>query len=52
MTKISKIKLCEDNFVFLGMNYDYGLIPSLAYIKDNLEKLKQQILQNQEMRQN
>ncbi len=45
----SKIKLNEDDFVAVGMNYNYFMIPRLAYPKDNLEKLKQQILDNQEM---
>ena len=33
----------------VGMNYNYFMIPRLAYPKENLEKLKQQILDNQEM---
>ena len=49
MTEISKIKLTEDDFVLVGMNYNYFMIPRLAYAKENLEKLKQQILDNQEM---
>ncbi len=49
MTEISKTKLSEDDFVLVGMNYDYYMIPRLAYAKDNLEKLKQQVLDNQEM---
>ena len=49
MTEISKIKLSEDDFVLVGMNYNYYIIPRLAYTKDNLEGLKQQILKNQKM---
>jgi len=49
MTEISKIKLSEDDFVLVGMNYNYYMIHRLAHTKDNLEKLKQQILKNQEM---
>jgi len=46
---ISKIKLTEDDFVLVGMNYNYYMIPKLAYTEDVLEKLKQQILKNQEI---
>lgn len=49
MKYASKIKLTGDDFVLVGMNYNYFMIPRLAYSKDNLEKLKQQILDNQEM---
>jgi hypothetical protein len=49
MTEISKIKLSEDDFVLVGMNYDYYEIPRLVHTKDNLEGLKQQILRNQKM---
>ena len=49
MKYASKIKLTGDDFVLVGMNYNYYMIPRLAYPKDNLEKLKQQILKNQEM---
>ncbi|MDH5432157.1 MAG: hypothetical protein OEW78_09825 [Nitrosopumilus sp.] len=49
MKHASKIKLTVDDFVLVGMNYNYFMIPRLAYPKDNLEKLKQQILDNQEM---
>jgi hypothetical protein len=49
MKYASKIKLTGDDFVLVGMNYNYFMIPRLAYPKDNLEKLKQQILDNQEM---
>ena len=45
----SKIKLTGDDFVAVGMNYNYLMIPRLAYPKENLEKLKQQILDDQEM---
>ncbi|MGH1521600.1 MAG: hypothetical protein ACRBB2_04425 [Nitrosopumilus sp.] len=45
----SKIKLNEDDFVAVGMNYNYFMIPRMAYPKENLEKLKHQILDNQEM---
>ena len=48
MKYASKIKLTGDDFVLVGMNYNYYMIPRLAYPKDNLEKLKQQILKNQE----
>jgi len=49
MKYASKIKLTGDDFVLVGMNYNYFMIPRLAYPKDNLEKLKQQILDNQDM---
>jgi len=49
MKYASKIKLNEDDFVLVGMNYNYFMIPRLAYPKENLEKLKQQILDNQEL---
>ena len=49
MKYASKIKLTGDDFVLVGMNYNYFMIPRLAYPKDNLETLKQQILDNQEM---
>ena len=45
----SKIKLNEDDFVAVGMNYNYFMIPRMAYPKENLKKLKQQILDNQEI---
>ena len=45
----SKIKLTGDDFVAVGMNYNYFMIPRLAYPKENLEKMKQQILDDQEM---
>ena len=48
MKYVSKIRLTGDDFVLVGMNYNYFMIPRLAYPKDNLEKLKQQILDNQE----
>jgi len=49
MKYASKVKLTGDDFVLVGMNYNYFMIPRLAYPKNNLEKLKQQILDNQEM---
>ena len=49
MKYASKIKLNKDDFVAVGMNYNYFMIPRLAYPKENLEKLKQQILDNQKM---
>ena len=49
MKNDSKIKLSEDDFVLVGMNYNYYMIPRLAYPKDNLENLKEQILKNQNM---
>ena len=49
MKYASKIKLTEDDFVLVGMNYNYFMIPRLAYPKENLEKLKQQILDDQKM---
>lgn len=45
----SKIKLTGDDFVLVGMNYNYFMIPRLAYSRENLEMLKQQILDNQEI---
>jgi len=45
----SKIKLSEDDFVLVGMNYNYYMIPRLAYPKDDLKGLKEQILKNQKM---
>ena len=49
MKYASKIKLNKDDFVAVGMNYNYFMIPRLAHPKENLETLKQQILDNQEM---
>ena len=49
MKYASKIKLTVDDFVLAGMNYNYFMIPRLAYPKENLEKLKQQILDDQKM---
>ena len=49
MKSDSKIKLSEDDFVLVGMNYNYFMIPRLAHPKENLEKLKQQILDDQKM---
>ena len=49
MKYASKIKLTGDDFVMVGLNYNYFMIPRLAYPKENLERLKQQILDNQEM---
>ncbi|MBS3925774.1 MAG: hypothetical protein KGZ34_03675 [Nitrosarchaeum sp.] len=49
MKYASKIKLTGDDFVLVGMNYNYFMIPRLAYPKENLEKLKQQILDDQKM---
>lgn len=49
MKKTSKIELTEDDFVLVGMNYNYFMIPRLAYPKNNLEVLKQQILKDQAM---
>ncbi|BDQ31437.1 hypothetical protein NZNM25_04350 [Nitrosopumilus zosterae] len=49
MKRDYKIKLSGDDFVLVGMNYNYFMIPRLAYPKDNLEKLKQQILDDQKM---
>jgi len=45
----SKIKLSEDDFVLVGMNYNYYMIPRLAYPKGDLKGLKEQILKNQKM---
>ena len=41
--------MSEDDFVLVGMNYNYFMIPRLAYPEKNLEVLKQQILKNQLM---
>jgi hypothetical protein len=49
MKYASKIRLTGDDFVMVGLNYNYFMIPRLAYPKENLETLKQQILDNQEM---
>ena len=49
MKKDSKIKLSEDDFVLVGMNYNYYMIQRLAYPKDDLVGLKEQILKNQKM---
>jgi len=49
MKSDSKIKLSEDDFVLVGMNYNYYMIPRLAYPKDELKSLKEQILKNQKM---
>ena len=49
MKYASKIKLTGDDFVLVGMNYNYYMIPRLAYPKDNLVKLKQQIFKSQEI---
>ena len=49
MKHSSKIKLNKDDFVVVGMNYNYFMIPRLAYPKENLGMLKQQILENQKM---
>ena len=49
MKSDSKIKLSEDDFVLVGMNYNYYMIPRLAYPKDELKSLKGQILKNQKM---
>ena len=49
MKSDSKIKLSEDDFVLVGMNYNYYMIPRLAYSKDELKSLKEQILKNQKM---
>jgi hypothetical protein len=47
--KISKIELTEDDFVLVGMNYNYFMIPRLAYPKNHLKELKLQILKDQNM---
>ena len=49
MKYASKIKLNKDDFIVVGMNYNYFMIPRLAYPKENLGMLKQQILENQKM---
>jgi len=49
MKYASKIKLTVDDFVLVGMNYNYFMIPRLACPKENLQKLKQQILDDQKM---
>jgi len=35
--------------ILVGMNYNYFMIPRLVYPKDDIEKLKEQILKNQKM---
>ena len=45
----SKIKLTNDDFVLVGMNYNYYMIPRLAYPKSDLKDLKEQILKNQKL---
>ncbi|MDH3780115.1 MAG: hypothetical protein OES15_04570 [Nitrosopumilus sp.] len=37
MKSDSKIKLSEDDFVVVGMNYNYYMIPRLAYPQDDLK---------------
>jgi len=49
MKSDSKTKLSEDDFVLVGMNYNYYMIPRLAYPQDDLKGLKEQILKNQKM---
>jgi len=49
MKSDSKIKLSENDFVLVGMNYNYYMIPRLAYPQDDLKGLKEQILKNQKM---
>ena len=49
MTEILKPKLSEDDFVLVGMNYNYYMIPRWAYTKDNSEGVKQQIISNQKV---
>ena len=49
MTEILKPKLSEDDFVLVGMNYNYYMIPRWAYTEDNSEYVKQQIISNQKM---
>ncbi|MCH9657454.1 hypothetical protein K0U27_01950 [archaeon] len=49
MKNDSRIKLSEDDFVLVGMNYNYYMIPRMAHPKDELESLKDQILRNQKM---
>ena len=49
MGTVSKIKLSKEDFVLVGMNYNYYMIPKLAHTRENLEELKQEILKNQEM---
>ena len=49
MKYTSKIKLTGDDFVAVGMNYNYFMIPRLAYPEKNLKVLKQQILENQSL---
>ena len=36
----SKIKLSEDNFVLVGMDYNYHMILKLAYPKGDLKYLR------------
>ena len=49
MKSDSKIKLSDDDFVLVGMDYNYYMIPRLAYPKGDLKGLKEQILENQKM---
>lgn len=49
MKNDSGIKISENNFVLVGMNYNYYMIPRQAYSKDDLKSLKEQILKNQNM---
>ena len=46
MTEILKPKLSEDDFVLVRMNYNYYMIPRLAYTKNNPEGVQQQIISN------
>ena len=45
----ANITLNEDDFVMVGLNYNYYMIPRLVYPAVNLEKLKRQILDNQKL---
>jgi hypothetical protein len=41
--------LIGDDFVMVGLNFNYFMIPRMAYTEKNLEVLKPQILKNQSM---
>ena len=49
MTEVSKIKLSDEDFVLVRMNYSYYMISRWAYTKNNHDSVKQQTLNNKKM---